>query len=114
MYVSKDSTNFRSQSPIPSFSQVRAIPIRKDDEVQIVRGKHKGREGKVTSVYRLKYVVHIERTAKEKSNGTSAPLGIAPSKVVITKLKIDKDRENILERIKKGREEKAKRGSKDE
>lgn len=41
-------------------------------------------------------------------------MGIAPSKVMITKLKIDKDRENILERIKKGREEKAKKGSKDE
>lgn len=35
-------------------------------------------------------------------------MGIAPSKVVITKLKLDKDRENILERIKKGREAKAK------
>lgn len=33
---------------------------------------------------------------------------------MITKLKLDKDRENILERIKKGREEKAKRASKDE
>ncbi|CAD6576530.1 MAG: 60S ribosomal protein L26B [Alectoria sarmentosa] len=93
---------------------VRAIPIRKDDEVTVTRGANKGREGKVTSVYRLKYVIHIERIAKEKSNGTSVPMGIAPSKVMITKLKIDKDRENILERIKKGREEKAKRGSKDE
>lgn len=96
------------------FLQVRAIPIRKDDEVTVTRGVNKGREGKVTSVYRLKYVIHIERIAKEKSNGTSVPMGIAPSKVMITKLKIDKDRENILERIKKGREEKAKRGSKDE
>ncbi|CAF9930955.1 60S ribosomal protein L26 [Imshaugia aleurites] len=93
---------------------VRAIPIRKDDEVTVTRGSNKGREGKVTSVYRLKYVIHVERVAKEKSNGTSAPMGIAPSKVMITKLKIDKDRENILERIKKGREEKAKKGSKDE
>ena len=94
--------------------QVRAIPIRKDDEVTIVRGSNKGRDGKVTSVYRLKYVIHIERIAREKSNGTSVPTGIAPSKVVITKLKMDKDRENILERIRKGREEKAKKGSKDE
>jgi large subunit ribosomal protein L26e len=30
------------------------MPIRKDDEVLVVRGTHKGREGKVTSVYRLK------------------------------------------------------------
>ncbi len=81
------------------------MPIRKDDEVIIMRGANKGREGKVTSVYRLKYVVHIERVAREKSNGQSVPLGVHPSKVVITKLKLDKDRENILEKIAKGREE---------
>lgn len=84
--------------------QVRSIPIRKDDEVIIKRGTNKGREGKVTSVYRLKYVIHVERVAREKSNGQSVPLGIAPSKVEITKLKLDKDRENILERIANGRE----------
>ncbi|RKF79623.1 60S ribosomal protein L26 [Golovinomyces cichoracearum] len=83
---------------------VRSIPIRKDDEVLVVRGSNKGREGKITSVYRLKYVVHIERVVKEKSSGQSVPLGIHPSKVVITKLKLDKDRENILGRIKAGRE----------
>ncbi|KAI4233966.1 MAG: hypothetical protein L6R40_006892 [Gallowayella cf. fulva] len=88
---------------------VRAIPIRKDDEVSIVRGNNKGRGGKVTSVYRLKYVIHIERIAREKSNGQSVPLGIHPSKVMITKLKVDKDRENLLERIAKGRVQKAER-----
>lgn len=71
----------------------------------VVRGSNKGREGKVTSVYRLKWVVHIERLVREKSNGQSVPIGIHPSKVVITKLKLDKDRENLLERIKKRREE---------
>ncbi|KAL1987446.1 hypothetical protein VTN96DRAFT_3828 [Rasamsonia emersonii] len=87
---------------------VRSIPIRKDDEVTIVRGSNKGREGKVTSVYRLKYVIHVERVNREKSNGQTVPIGIHPSKVVITKLKLDKDRENILERIGKGREARAK------
>ncbi|KAJ9613296.1 60S ribosomal protein L26A [Cladophialophora chaetospira] len=86
------------------FTQVRSIPIRKDDEVTIVRGSNKGREGKVTSVYRLKYLIHIERVSREKSNGQSVPLGVHPSKVVVTKLKLDKDREKILERIGKGRE----------
>ncbi|EXJ55391.1 large subunit ribosomal protein L26e [Cladophialophora yegresii CBS 114405] len=83
---------------------VRSIPIRKDDEVTIVRGSNKGREGKVTSVYRLKYLIHIERVSREKSNGQSVPIGVHPSKVVVTKLKLDKDREKILERIGKGRE----------
>jgi large subunit ribosomal protein L26e len=94
-----------------TFNQVRSIPIRKDDEVVIKRGTNKGREGKVTSVYRLKYVIHIERVSREKSNGQSVPLGIAPSKVEITKLKLDKDRENILERISQGRQAKEKRKS---
>jgi large subunit ribosomal protein L26e len=88
-------------------SQVRSIPIRKDDEVTIVRGTHKDKEGKVTSVYRLKYVIHIERVTRDKSSGQSVPLGIHPSNVVITKLKLDKDRESILERIKIGREQAA-------
>ncbi|KAK5210644.1 60S ribosomal protein L26A [Exophiala xenobiotica] len=83
---------------------VRSIPIRKDDEVTVVRGTNKGREGKVTSVYRLKYLIHIERVSREKSNGQSVPIGVHPSKVIVTKLKLDKDREKLLERISKGRE----------
>ena len=46
---------------------------------------------------------------REKSNGQSVPIPIAPSKVVVTKLKLDKDRESILERKGAGREEKKKR-----
>lgn len=83
---------------------VRSIPVRKDDEITIVRGTHKGREGKITSVYRLKYALHINGVVREKSNGQSVPIPVAASKVVVTKLKLDKDRENILERIKVGRE----------
>jgi large subunit ribosomal protein L26e len=29
------------------------------DEIQVVRGSNKGREGKITSVYRLKYCIHV-------------------------------------------------------
>merc|ERR1712160_43520 len=65
---------------------VKAMPIRKDDEVIVVRGSHRGREGKVIQVYR------------EKSNGSTVNVGIHPSNVVITKLKLDKDRRSILER----------------
>ncbi|CAM8997040.1 unnamed protein product [Rhodiola kirilowii] len=62
---------------------VRSMPIRKDDEVQVVRGTFKGRDGKV--------------------NGTTVNVGVDPSKVVITKLRLDKDRKSLLERKAKGR-----------
>ncbi|KAF8643868.1 hypothetical protein AX16_008884 [Volvariella volvacea WC 439] len=76
----------------------RSLPVRKDDEVRIVRGKYKGREGKVTQVYRKKWVIHVDRVQRDKSNGASAPIGIHPSNVVITNIKLDKDRRAILER----------------
>ena len=78
---------------------VRSMPIRKDDEVQIVRGTYKGREGKVVQVYRRKWVIHIERITREKVNGTTVNVGVQPSKVVITKLRLDKDRKSLLELI---------------
>merc|ERR1711907_855380 len=77
---------------------VKSMPIRKDDEVIVVRGSNKGREGKVIQVYRKKYVMHIERVTREKSNGSTVNVGIHPSNVVITKLKLDRDRRAILER----------------
>ncbi|ELT97707.1 hypothetical protein CAPTEDRAFT_20964 [Capitella teleta] len=84
---------------------VRSIPIRKDDEVQVVRGHYKGQQvGKIVQVYRKKYVVHIERIQREKANGASVHVGIHPSKVVVVKLKMDKDRKSILERKARGRQ----------
>merc|ERR1711904_247277 len=77
---------------------VKSMPIRKDDEVIVVRGSNRGREGKVIQVYRKKYVIHIERVPREKSNGFTVNVGIHPSNVTITKLKLDKDRRAILER----------------
>lgn len=73
-------------------TQIRSLPIRRDDEVLIVRGSNKGREGKVVQVYRKKFVIHVDRVTREKTNGTTVQLPIHPSNVVITKVKTDKDR----------------------
>lgn len=99
-------TDFPGPTILNCSQQCKAIPIRKDDEVLVTRGTNKGREGKITSVYRLKYVVHIERLTREKSNGQSVPIGVAASKCLITKLKLDKDREKILTRCGEGRKAK--------
>ncbi|KAL1777293.1 60S ribosomal protein L26 [Sigmodon hispidus] len=51
---------------------VRSMPIRKDDEVQVVRGHYKGQQiGKVVQVYRKEYVIYTERVQKEKADGTA-------------------------------------------
>merc|ERR1711974_454849 len=80
---------------------VRSVPIRRDGEVMVVRGQHKV-SGKVTSCYRRKYVIHIEKLTLDKPNGQSVNIGIHPSNCVITKLKLDKDRLALLNRKKAG------------
>ncbi|KAG7196028.1 60S ribosomal protein L26B [Scheffersomyces spartinae] len=77
---------------------IKSLPIRKEDQVLVVRGSKKGSEGKINSVYRLKFAVQVEKLQKEKSNGSSIPINIHPSKVVITKLFLDKDRKALIER----------------
>merc|ERR1711915_732259 len=78
---------------------VRSMPVRKDDEVVVTRGPFKSTQpGKVTSVYRKKWVLHIERVQREKANGATVSVGIHPSKVEIVRLKMDRDRKNILDR----------------
>jgi len=76
----------------------RSIPIRKDDIVKVVRGTHKGREGKVSTVYRKKWVIHIEKLTREKVNGAAVQIPVHPSKVVVTSLKLDNDRKALLAR----------------
>mmetsp|Transcript_7742 Transcript_7742/g.24364 ORF Transcript_7742/g.24364 Transcript_7742/m.24364 type:complete len:139 (+) Transcript_7742:64-480(+) len=77
---------------------VRSVPVRKDDEVMVVRGIYKNREGKVIACYRRKYVINVERITRDKANGAQVNVGIQPSNCIITKLKLDKDRKAILDR----------------
>eukprot|EP00418_Pyrodinium_bahamense_P077960 CAMPEP_0179050358 /NCGR_PEP_ID=MMETSP0796-20121207/20684_1 /TAXON_ID=73915 /ORGANISM="Pyrodinium bahamense, Strain pbaha01" /LENGTH=87 /DNA_ID=CAMNT_0020746857 /DNA_START=112 /DNA_END=372 /DNA_ORIENTATION=- len=44
---------------------VRSLPIRRDDEVMIMRGHYHDREGKVTQVYRKKWRIHVERVTRD-------------------------------------------------
>jgi large subunit ribosomal protein L24 len=82
-----------------------SVPVRKGDTVMIMRGDRKGSEGKVTQIDRKKYQIFIEGANREKVDGTSIPVPIHPSKVMITHLNLDdKRRKKILQR--KGASEK--------
>ncbi|CAD2216893.1 large subunit ribosomal protein L26e [Angomonas deanei] len=77
---------------------VRAMPVITGDEVVVKRGGFKGRDGKVTACYRLKWVIHVDKVNREKANGSTVEVGIHPSNVEITKLKLTNNRKAILER----------------
>jgi large subunit ribosomal protein L26e len=65
---------------------VRSVPVRKGDEVKILRGDRKGQKGKVTQVYRKKWAVYVEKQEKQKANGQAYNIPFQASKLMITKL----------------------------
>jgi large subunit ribosomal protein L24 len=78
---------------------LRTIPVRSGDAVRIMRGDHKGFEGKVTRIDRRKYRIYVEGLTREKVDGTTILVPIHPSKVMITNLNLeDKWRKQVLER----------------
>ena len=72
---------------------VRSIPVRKDDEVSVVRGTYKGREGKVIQCYRKKWVIHIERITREKASDALFRRCF-PDKLLVAEYLLEQERED--------------------
>ena len=80
---------------------VRNLPIRKNDVVKILKGKAKNKTGKVTSVYRRRWVIHVDKITRDKQNGQPVNIPIKPSYCQIETLHLDKDRKDLIERVSK-------------
>lgn len=79
--------------------QRRSFPVRKGDEVQIMRGKFKGKKGKVVKVDYKKYRIYIEGITIKKADGTERLFPIHPSNTMIINLDLsDKKRVEALEK----------------
>ncbi|ABW98079.1 rpl26 (nucleomorph) [Hemiselmis andersenii] len=79
---------------------IKSIPIRKEDEILVVRGLHKGEIGKVVQCQRKIFKILIDKINRMKSNKTNVFIPISPSNVVITKLILNSERKNFLEKKK--------------
>lgn len=85
----------------------RSLPIRKNDIVKVMRGKYKGKEGKVVKVDLKKYKIYIEGIRVKKANGKEVFVPIHPSNCMITDLYLeDRFRLKVLERTVKESEAK--------
>lgn len=77
----------------------RSLPLRKNDEVQVMRGMFRGKTGKVAKVNYKKYRIYIEGITRKRTVGTEAQVPFHPSKVKIINLYLnDKMRQKMLER----------------
>ena len=66
--------------------KIKRIPIRRSDEVTIIKGDYKGVKGTVTRVNRRAGKIFVEGVTREKSDGTLVPIPISPYNVIISKV----------------------------
>ena len=78
--------------------KIRALPIKRGDEVKILKGKFKAKTGKVVQVYRRRSVIYVDKIQREKQNGQTVFFPIRPSYCIIEKLVNNKDRKKTIER----------------
>jgi large subunit ribosomal protein L24 len=84
----------------------RNIPIRKGDLVKIMRGKFKGKNGKVLEVKIKKSMVSVEGIQKKKADASMVNIFLSPSNLQIIGLNLDdKKRTKKLTPIKEVKKE---------
>ena len=77
----------------------RAIAVRKEDKVKVMRGQFRGHVGKVDKVDVKREKVYVRGVEITKKDGTKAFLPIHPSNLMILELDLkDKKRVEVLKR----------------
>ena len=77
----------------------RSVPLRKGDEVVVMKGGFRGFTGNVDRVDMSRSKVYIEGVKRKKVDGSEITVPIDPSNVMITKLTLeDKMRQAVFER----------------
>ena len=81
----------------------RTLPVRKGDEVKVMRGKFNGTIGKITKIDMKKLKVYIGKVKRRKVSGEEVFVPIHPSNLLILNpIMDDKRRLKVINRSKKG------------
>lgn len=94
----------RLDEPLQEEWGIKRIPLRKDDEVRVIKNEMTDVEGKVLSLNRRTRTIQIEECTLEKKSGATYYIPISPSNVILTKLggkKMDPWRQKIIDRKQK-------------
>lgn len=71
---------------------VRAVGLRVGDKVRVMRGTHKGKEGKIERVDTKNYKVFVQKIEHVKREGGNSPYPLAPSNLLVVDLQNEKRR----------------------
>lgn len=81
----------------------RAIPVRRGDEIIVMRGKFRKQKSKVSRLDMKSFKVYLENIKKKKSSAQEVEIPIDTSNIMITKLNLEdsKRKKSLLRTVKK-------------
>ena len=85
----------------------RNLTVRKGDTVKIMKGKFKGKTGKINNVDLKNLKISVEGIQVQKKDGTKVNVHFSPSKVQIQELNLD-DKKRLKKSVKEKEEVKEK------
>lgn len=87
----------------------RSMPVKKGDEVEVMRGSSKGLRGTINRINLRASKVYVEEIKAKKVDGSEVMRPLQPSNLRILKLALDdKRRQMVIDRAEKKPEKKAK------
>jgi len=88
----------------------RSIPVRKGDEVKVVRGGFAGTVGKITRVDLKSLKIYLDNAKRAKVSGQEVEVAIDPSNVIVMKISLDdKKRKKFVTRKEAKKQEQPKK-----
>ncbi|MBN1646367.1 50S ribosomal protein L24 [Candidatus Woesearchaeota archaeon] len=77
---------------------IKSLGVRKGDKVKVLRGSHKGKEGKVSSADLKKLKVFVDKIEISKKDGNKIPYPLDPSNLMITEI-TSQDKRRIKKKV---------------
>lgn len=80
----------------------RSFPIKKGDEIKVMKGKFKGKSGKIILIDTAKLKVQVDGLQRGKVDGSKVNIPLDPSNLLLTKLDLeDKKRMEAISKARK-------------
>jgi len=89
LHLKKKLLSANLSQGLRAIHKTRNVPIRKGDKVKIMRGKFRGKEGKVIKVLIKQLKIYIESIQKTKQDGSKIDIPFRPSNLQITELNME-------------------------
>jgi len=92
LHKKRKQLNARLSKELQEKYKRRSFPLKKEDKVKIMRGKYKGKEGKVAKTNLKDSTVNIEKIITTKQDGTELFVPIKASNVRIIDLDLNDEK----------------------